>query len=162
MTRVFIGVAGFRAALGAELGPGDWFELTQQRIDDFADVTEDWQWIHVDPERAAASDLGRTVAHGYLTLSLLPRLSSELFQFAEVDRAVNYGIERVRFPAMVHPGDRIRAHATIRSVDEHGPGVLGRVGYSIEIQDRAKPACVLEALMLVVPLPTRTASEADA
>ena len=89
MTHVFHGVDEFRAAAGLDLGAGEWFTVTQDRIDGFADVTEDWQWIHVDPERAAASDMGTTVAHGYLTLSLVPRLSSALFTFEGVGRAIN-------------------------------------------------------------------------
>ena len=151
MTRTLRGTEGFRAAVAQELEPGEWFTITQERIDAFADVTEDWQWIHVDPVRAAASDLGRTVAHGYLTLSLLPRLSSDVFEFADVDRAVNYGVEHVRFPSIVHPGDRIRARAAVVSVEDHGSGVLGRVRYTVEIEGREKPSCVLDALMLVLP-----------
>ena len=152
MGRTFRGVDQFRAAVGHALDPGEWFTVTQDRIDAFADTTEDWQWIHVDPVRAAASDLGATVAHGYLTLSLVPRLTRDVFDFAEVGRAVNYGLDRVRFPAPVHPGDQVRAQAEVMSVtDVADGGVLGRVRIVIEIRGRAKPACALEALMLVVP-----------
>lgn len=154
MAHTFQSVAEFAAAAGRTLGVGPWFTVTQERIDDFADVTEDWQWIHVDPDRAAASDLGTTIAHGYLTLSLVPRLSSEVFAFAGVGRAVNYGIEKVRFPAPVRPGDRIRAEATLVDTRPAGPddsGTLGRVRYVIEIDGSPRPACVLEALMLVLP-----------
>lgn len=151
MRRTIHGPDGFRAAVGEQLDPGPWFTVTQDRIDTFADVTEDWQWIHVDPQRAAASDLGATVAHGYLTLSLVPRLTSDVFEFADVGRAVNYGLERVRFPAPVHPGDRIRARAEVLSVEDAGVGVLGRVRITIEIERRDKPAYALEALMLVLP-----------
>lgn len=154
MGRTFVGVAGFRAGVGEPLDPGQWFTVTQERINAFADTTEDWQWIHVDPARAAASDLGATIAHGYLTLSLVPRLTRDVFEFAEVGRAVNYGIDRVRFPAPVHPGDQVRAHAEVMSVTDVSRGVLGRVRIVVEVRGRTKPACALEALMLVLPPPT--------
>jgi acyl dehydratase len=157
MTRVFRGAAEFRGAAGTDLGASGWLTMEQPRIDGFADVTEDWQWIHVDPVRAADSDLGTTIAHGYLVLSLIPRLSFEIFDFADIDRAVNYGLERVRFPASVRPGDRIRATASLVEVTEHPAGALGRVRYALEIEGGPRPACVAEALMLVVdrtPAPT--------
>ena len=149
MTITFRSMDEFRAAEGMELGSGEWFTMTQDRIDSFADVTEDHQWIHVDPERAAASEAGATVAHGYLTLSLIPRLSSELFTFDSAGRAINYGLDKVRFPAFVHPGDRVRARGRIdwtRDID--GGGVLGCVRYTIEIEGQERPACVAEALMV--------------
>lgn len=152
MTHVFRGVDEFRSAAGRELGAGPWFVVDQGRIDAFADVTEDWQWIHVDAERAAESDLGGTIAHGYLTLSLLPRLSADIFRFEDVGRAVNYGLDRVRFPASVRPGQRIRARATLDSVSDAGSGALGRVRYVVEVDGETKPACVAEALMLVLPV----------
>jgi acyl dehydratase len=154
VVHTFHSVAEFAGAAGRELGTGPWFAVSQQRIDDFADVTEDWQWIHVDPERAVASELGSTIAHGYLTLSLVPRLSSGIFTFDGIGRAVNYGIEKVRFPASVRPGDRIRARATLVEAVPAGPdgtGALGRVSYTIEIDGGARPACVLDALMLILP-----------
>ncbi|MBM7518497.1 MaoC family dehydratase [Nocardioides nitrophenolicus] len=162
MTIVFAGPAAFAAAGGTDLGSGPWLTITQERIDAFADVTEDWQWIHTDPERAADSDLGSTIAHGYLTLSLVPRLSSGIFDFTDIGRAVNYGIERVRFPAPVRPGDRIRARAALVETSAAGPdgaGVLGRVRYTIDIEDAERPACVLDALMLVLPAETTRAED---
>ena len=152
MTHTFEGAPAFAAAAGRDLGHGPWFTMTQQRIDDFADVTEDRQWIHVDAARAAASDLGSTLAHGYLTLSLVPRPSSDIFVFAGIGRAVNYGLERVRFPAPVRPGDRIRARAAVVEATPSNGGVLGRVRYTIEIEGSERPACVAEALMLVLPV----------
>ncbi|MFN3599871.1 MAG: MaoC family dehydratase [Dietzia sp.] len=152
MTHVFHGVDEFRDATGLELGAGDWFVVTQDRIDTFADVTEDWQWIHIDQQRAASSDMGSTVAHGYLTLSLIPRLSSELFSFEGVGRAINYGLDKVRFPSYVRPGDRIRARGRVAWTREApAGGVLSCVHYSIEVEGRDKPACVAEALMVVFP-----------
>jgi acyl dehydratase len=151
MTLTLDGIDGVRAATGTDLDPGPWFEIDQARITSFADVTEDWQWIHVDTERAAGSDLGGTIAHGYLTLSLVPRLSNDVFTFANIGRALNYGLDKVRFLSPVRPGDRVRARATIASADDSGPGVLARVRYTIEIEDQERPACVVEALMLVLP-----------
>lgn len=144
------GVEEFRSLVGTELGTSDWFEITQERIDAFADVTEDWQWIHVDPERARAEGLGGTVAHGFLTLSLMPRLSAQVFEFADIGRAINYGLDKVRFPAPVHPGDRIRLTATmVEAADVDGGGVLGRVAYVVEIEGRERPAAVTQTLMVI-------------
>lgn len=95
MPRIFQGVDDFRGAAGESLGTGPWMEISQDRIDSFADVTEDWQWIHIDPERATASEIGATIAHGYLTLSLVPKLSSQIFDFANIGRALNYGLDKV-------------------------------------------------------------------
>lgn len=150
MTRILNGLEEIRASVGEELDPGPWFAMDQQRIDAFADATEDWQWIHVDPERAAASELGSTLAHGYLTLSLVPRLSSDVFAFEGIGRALNYGLEKVRFPAPVRPGDRIRARAAVVAEDDATAGVLMRVRYTVEIEGQERPACVVEALMLIV------------
>ncbi|MBB1029986.1 MaoC family dehydratase [Dietzia sp. SLG310A2-38A2] len=152
MTHVFHGVDEFRAAAGLELRAGDWFAVTQDRIDAFADVTEDWQWIHVDPQRAASSDMGSTVAHGYLTLSLLPRLSSGLFTFERIGRAINYGLDKVRFPSYVRPGDRIRAVGRVAWTREaRAGGVLACVHYSIEVEGSDTPACIAESLMVAFP-----------
>lgn len=151
MTHTFDGVDEFRAAAGRDLGTGPWFDVDQARISEFADVTEDWQWIHVDPQRASDSDLGSTVAHGYLILSLVPRLSAGIFEFAGIGRALNYGLDRVRFPASVRPGDRVRAAARLLGVTETAAGALGTVRYTIEIEGLQKPACVADALMLIVP-----------
>lgn len=152
MPHVFYGVDDFRMAADLDLGAGDWFTVTQDRIDAFADVTEDWQWIHVDPHLAAGSDIGTTVAHGYLTLALVPRLSSELFTFEGVGRAINYGLDKVRFPAFVRPGDRVRARGRVAwTRDVTDGGVLGCVHYTIKVEGRETPACVVEALMVVFP-----------
>jgi len=151
MARTFGSVEEFASVAGQELGVSSWFTMTQERIDAFADVTEDWQWIHVDPERAAASDLGRTVAHGYLVAALVPRLSSEVFDFdlaGGVGRAVSYGLDGVRFPGFVHPGDRIRLHARMESTELRAGGVLGRVGYTLEVEGRDRPGLVAHALMI--------------
>jgi acyl dehydratase len=152
MSRTIRGVEEFRSLVGTELGVSEWFDITQERIDAFADVTEDWQWIHLDHERAVAEGLGGTVAHGFLTLALMPRLSAQIFEFADIGRAVNYGMDKVRFPAPVHPGDRIRLAARMVDATEvDGGGVLGKVAYLVEIEGRERPACVTETLMVVFP-----------
>jgi acyl dehydratase len=150
MTRILDGLDDIRASVGEDLGAGAWFVMDQARINAFADTTEDWQWIHVDLERAAASELGGTLAHGYLTLSLLPRLSSDVFAFDNIGRALNYGLDKVRFPSSVRPGDRIRTRASVAAADDTSAGVLMRVRYVVEIEGQERPACVAEALMLVV------------
>ena len=101
---IFHGLEELKASLGRELGPGPWFEVDQSRLDGFADVTEDHQWIHVDPERAASGPFGATVAHGFLTLSLVPHLVGSLRTVEGVRMGINYGLERVRFPAAVKVG----------------------------------------------------------
>jgi len=150
-TRVFGTIEAFRAAQGQLLGVGDWMEVTQDRIDGFAEVTEDRQWIHVDPVRAAAGPYGTTIAHGYLTLSLIPVLGGGIFRVDGVRMAINYGSNKVRFPQPVTAGSRIRAVATLVSVDDVPAGIQAVVRYSIEIEGQDKPACVAETVRVLVP-----------
>ena len=136
--------------VGQELSAGDWFEVSQERINAFADATEDHQWIHVDPERAKSSPFGGTIAHGFLTLSL----SLELSQQAEgikvrlpAKMEINYGLNRVRFPNPVRSGKRIRARTKLLSVEEVQPSVFQVVNeITIDIEDEAKPAMVAELI----------------
>ncbi|WP_033288565.1 MaoC family dehydratase [Amycolatopsis jejuensis] len=148
MTRHFADIAEFCASVGEDLGTGDWFEITQDRIDAFAETTEDRQWIHVDRERAEAGPYGTPIAHGYLTLSLLPMLGRGIFTVGGVRMSVNYGLNRVRFPQAVAVGSRIRAHAKLISV---APGTQAVIGYTVEIAGQKKPACVAESVRLLVP-----------
>ena len=111
------GIADIEASVGSEAGPTDWFVMDQSRIDTFADATEDHQWIHVDPQRAAAGPFGTTVAHGFLTLSLVPYFAGQLRRIEGVRMGINYGLDRVRFPAPVPAGARIRARSQLISVD---------------------------------------------
>lgn len=148
---VFADIETFCDAVGTQLGVGEWFTVDQDRISAFADVTEDWQWIHVDQERAAAGPYGATVAHGYLTLSLIPRLGGQIFRVDGVGMQVNYGINKVRFPHPVTVGARIRAAATLLSTQRSPHGVQAVVRYTIEIEGQDKPACVAETLRLLVP-----------
>jgi acyl dehydratase len=140
----------FRAALGQPEGSGDWVEITQERIDAFADVTEDHQFIHVDPEQSAQlSPWGVTIAHGFLTLSLLTHLSGSVPQpperLAGILMGVNYGFDKVRFINPVKVGSRIRATSVLSAVDQKDPGTLQVTRtMTIEIEDEAKPACVAE------------------
>lgn len=129
-------------SIGSVLGTGEWFEIDQARIAAFADATEDWQWIHVDPERAAGGPYGGTVAHGYLTLSLLPRLGGQIFRVEGTRLTINYGLEKVRFPQPVRAGDRIRARAELVSVSRAATQSQAVVRYTVEIEGQAKPACV--------------------
>ena len=145
----------FQAVVGQPEGAGDWFEVTQQRIDQFAEVTEDRQFIHVDPEAAAASVWGTTIAHGFLTLSLLTHLSSSVpvppERIAGVVMAVNIGFDRVRFVSPVKVGSRIRASSVLKAVDQKAPDTLQVTRtMTVEIEGEAKPALVADWLMRLV------------
>ena len=143
--RVFSGIEELQSAVGEHLGYSDWLTVDQERIDAFADATGDHQWIHVDPERAAAGPFGGPVAHGFLTLSLVPFLNSKLREVEGVKMGVNYGMNKVRFPAPVRVGARVRARSTIVEVDEVAPDVLQLVSrITIEIEGSDKPACVAD------------------
>lgn len=136
-----------RAAVGLELGPGPWHELGQERIDRFAAVTGDRQWIHVDPERArTASPFGGTVAHGFLTLSLLSAMVMELLEVKEAGSVVNYGFNRVRFPAPVLAGSRLRLRLKVAEVGDLPGGVQATLDVTLENDRQEKPACVAELL----------------
>jgi acyl dehydratase len=132
-----------------DLGTSSWVTIDQRRIDLFAEATGDHQWIHVDPEAAANGPFGGTIAHGYLTLALLPALMSEVMTVADARMGINYGIERVRFTAPVPTGSQVRLHAKLVSSERRGPGVLYRVGIRVEIEGQEKPACVGDVLYLV-------------
>jgi len=137
-----------RAAVGTETGVSDWLLIDQARIDAFAEATEDRQFIHVDPVAAAATPFGGTIAHGFLTLSLLSRIGAEAMLLPDsLKMAINYGLEEVRFLAPVRAGKRVRGRFTLDSVEEKGPGrVLMRHRVSVEIEGEEKPA--LTALWL--------------
>jgi len=143
---VFEGLDEVRAAVGRELGTSDWLEITQERVNQFADATGDHQWIHVDPVRAAAGPFGGPIAHGYLTLSLSNALLPEIVEVQGVSMGVNYGVGKVRFPAPVPVGSRIRASATLNSVEEVAGGVQTTMLITVEIEGGTKPACVIESI----------------
>ena len=142
------GIDGLKALIGKQVGPGEWRELPQEDIDTFADLSGDHQWIHVDPERAAKeSPFGTTVAHGNLTLSLIDGLRLDLISSSGFALGVNYGWNKVRFPAPVPAGSRLRAKAEIVSVNEVGGGwwqVVTR--FTVEVEGQEKPACVADSV----------------
>jgi acyl dehydratase len=129
---------------GLELGPSSWLEITQDRINGFADATDDHQWIHVDPERAAEGPFGTTIAHGYLTLSLLVPFSYELLAVEGVKMGINYGLNRVRFPAPVPVGSRLRARFRLEDVTEVDGGVQVTANATVEREGQEKPVCAAE------------------
>jgi acyl dehydratase len=138
----------FRELEGQELGPTGWLEVTQERIDAFADATEDHQWIHVDPERAVAGPFGTTIAHGYLTLSLCaPLLSDVLKRVESSGMSINYGTNKVRFPAPVPAGSRIRARVTVASVEDVPGGEQAVLHTEIEREGGDKPVCVADLVI---------------
>ncbi|MGV9860100.1 MaoC family dehydratase [Gordonia sp. NPDC003425] len=149
-SRTFTSVDELKAAIGENLGHGDWLEITQERIDAFAEATGDHQWIHVDAERAKAGPFGTTIAHGYLTLSLLPLLAGDIFTVTGPKLTINYGLNKVRFPSPVPVGSRVRADAEIVSVEEGAAGVTVVVRSTVEIDGSAKPACVAETVRVIV------------
>jgi acyl dehydratase len=132
-----------------DLGVGEWHTVEQKHIDLFADATGDHQWIHINEEMAKQGPFGTTVAHGYLSLSLLPMLLSEAMTISDARMGVNYGIDRVRFTAPVPSGSRVRLKAKVLESQRKGDGLLYKVGVEIEIEDQAKPALVGEVLYLV-------------
>jgi acyl dehydratase len=136
--------------LGAELGPSRWLEVTQERIDAFAAATDDPQWIHTDPVRAAAGPFGTTIAHGFLTLSLCVPMLDGLLPAAG-GMVVNYGVDRVRFPAPVPAGARVRGRFRIRSVDPVPQGERAVIEATVECEGVEKPVCVAELVVLSVP-----------
>ncbi len=142
-------LAELEGATDLELEPSDWVTVEQQAIEQFADATGDHNWIHVDPERAAQGPFGTTVAHGYLSLSLLPMLVANVLRVTDAQMGLNYGIEKIRFTAPVPSGSQVRLKATLHSAERRGEGILYRVGVEIEIQGADKPALVGEVLYLV-------------
>jgi len=145
---VFYGIDEVRAAVGEELGSSEWVLIDQERINAFAEVTQDFEWIHVDLDRAAKGPFGVTIAHGFLTLTLIPGLREHIFRI-ETDRPrLNYGLDRVRFPSPVPVNSRVRMHAVIAEVSDVPNGVLTRTRYTFEIEGSERPACVADMLEL--------------
>ena len=143
----FSGLDEFVAAQGEKLGPTDWLEVTQDRVNLFADATDDHQWIHVDPERAVNGPFGGTIAHGLLTLSLLPHFTHQLYTVDNIAMAINYGYNKVRFITPVGVGNKIRARAEIAKVDQLDGSVQATVTVTVEIEGSEKPAAVAESIV---------------
>jgi acyl dehydratase len=147
--RTITGLDGLKQAEGELLGTSDWHEVTQDDIDAFADVTGDHQWIHVDPERAKDTPFGGTIAHGYYTLSLAPVLTNEIFSMDGFAFAVNYGLNKVRFPAPVPVGSKVRASAKVAKLEDVPGGAQMTLELTFEREGGDKPVCVAETLVRV-------------
>ncbi|WP_280472628.1 MaoC family dehydratase [Nocardia cyriacigeorgica] len=148
--RTFQGVAELEAAVGWHLGYSEWHTITQSQINAFADATGDHQWIHIDTEKAADGPFGTTIAHGYLTLSLLPLLVGQVYRVEGVKMAVNYGSNKLRFPAPVPVNSKVRAGVELISVAAGPAGHLVTAKVTVEREGGDKPVCVVESLSLVV------------
>lgn len=146
MSIVFESVESVLAAKGQALGVSNWVEITQDRINLFADATDDHQWIHVDPDKAAQGPFGTTIAHGYLTLSLVSRFLPELAELRNLKMGVNYGTDKVRFPNAVKVGSRVRGHGEMVDAQEVKGGVQATIRVTVEIEGEDKPACVADAI----------------
>ena len=145
MTRVSL--AELPELVDRDLGPTDWLEISQERVNEFARSADDSQWIHTDPGRAASGPFGTTVVHGFLTLALVVRFWDELVQLDDVELTVNYGLNRVRFPAPVPVGSRIRGRLRILDAAEVSGGAQATIAFQVEVEGSEKPACAAELLL---------------
>ena len=148
--RTFTTIEDLKAAIGEPIGPTEWFEVTQDRVDKFAEATGDYEWIHVDVERAKAGPFGGTIAHGFLTLSLIPVFGAQLMNLDTPGAKLNYGSNKVRFTNPVKVGKRIRATATVSGVEDIPTGRQLTTKYVIEIEGEEKPACIAETITLLL------------
>jgi acyl dehydratase len=148
MTTIVQGIGGLQELVGTHLGYSDWLEITQERVNTFADATGDHQWIHVDPERAAKeSPFGGAIAHGYLTLSLGPKLFPQIMRVEGISMGVNYGCSKVRFPSPVPVGSNLRLGAELTGVDDLGGGwAQVSMTFTYEVEGAPKPSCVAEII----------------
>ncbi|MEV4129004.1 MaoC family dehydratase [Nocardia sp. NPDC049707] len=149
--KVFNGIGELEQAVGTHLGYSEWHTVTQEQIDLFAEATGDRQWIHVDPERAAQGPFGTTIAHGYLTLSLVPMLVWQVYRVDGLKMGINYGSNKVRFPSPVPSGSRVRAGVELVQLEPITAGVQVTARVTIEREGGDKPACIAEALSVLVP-----------
>jgi acyl dehydratase len=151
-----IGIAELPSHTGETLGVSEWHEITQAKVQLFADATGDHQWIHLDPERARTGPYGTTIAHGFLTLSLEPALLDEVVTITGCAAVVNYGLNKVRFPAPVPVGSRVRMHVTLASATERPDGAVEAVfGLEFEVEGGTKPCCVAESVFRYIPEPSQ-------
>jgi len=147
--RTFDNLEAFTAAVGEDLGTSDWLTVTQEKIDGFADATGDHQWIHVDPEKAATGPFGSTIAHGYLTLSLLPVLLEQVYSVGNIAMGMNYGANRVRFPSPVPVGSRLRATGKLLNAKQIAVGTQFVIEATIEREGGDKPVLVAEVVYVM-------------
>ena len=146
--RTFDSVADLVSIKGESIGESDWVTISQEDVNLFADATGDHQWIHVDPERAKSGPFGTTIAHGFMTLALLPRLQHQIYTVNGIKLAINYGLNKVRFPSPVPVGSKVRAQSTLVGVEDLGNGaVQATMSTTVEIEGSAKPACVAESVV---------------
>lgn len=146
MTRTINGIDELKTLVGEHLGYSPYVEITQERVNAFADATGDHQWIHVDPERAKAGPFGGPIAHGYLTLSLGPMLSPQIFNVSGISMGVNYGAGKIRYPAPVPVGSNLRLGTTLVSVDDIAGGAQVTMEFVFEVEGASKPSCVAELI----------------
>jgi acyl dehydratase len=151
MATIFPAPADLKSAVGQQLGSSEWLEMTQERINLFADATGDHQWIHVDPERAKSGPFGACIAHGYLTLSLVNMFLPQIVAVRGIRMGVNYGVDKVRFPAPVRVGARIRGSGQLINVEDVKGGVQATIRVTVEIEGSDKPACVVDTISRFYP-----------
>jgi acyl dehydratase len=144
--KTFAKLQDLQAQVGQEIGVSEWIGVDQKRIDQFAQATGDHQWIHIDPVKAAAGPFGKTIAHGFLTLSLMPEMFASAFDISDVRMGVNYGLNKVRFTAPVPSGSRVRGHFVLKSYEPIDGGAQLTVTVTMELEGASKPACVAESL----------------
>jgi acyl dehydratase len=150
--RVFERPQDLADAVGQPLGASDWLEITQERIDLFADATGDHQWIHVDPDRAAAGPFRRTIAHGYLTLSLVNLFLPQILEVRGISMGVNYGSDKLRFPAPVPVGSRVRGRGELLEVEQtRDGGIQAKIRVTVEVEGQERPGCVVETISRYYP-----------
>jgi acyl dehydratase len=148
--RVFSGLAEFATTVGGHLGYSEWHTITQEQVQLFADATGDHQWIHLDAQRAAAGPFGSTIAHGYLTLALIPSLGQDIYRVDNLTMGINYGLNKVRFPQPVKVGSKVRAGAELIEVTDVPGGKQVVLRWTIEIDGEGKPACVAETVARLI------------
>ncbi len=158
MATVFESPAELKAAVGKHLGYSDWLEISQDRIDRFAEATGDHQWIHVDPERARSGPFGTTIAHGYLTQSLVNHFLPQIVEVRGISMGINYGADRLRFPAPVPVNSRVRGGAELLEVEEIKGTVQTKVRVTVEIQGSERPACVIDTISRYYPKDSATST----
>lgn len=151
MMKTFEGLEELDKAVGTQLGHSDWHTITQEQIDLFAEASGDHQWIHCDRDRAATGPFGSTIAHGYLTLSLVTMLQWEIYAVEGLSMVVNYGVNKVRFPSPVPVGSRVRGAADLLRLDHGARGAQAIIRVTVELEGSDKPACVAEVVSLLVP-----------
>ena len=147
MSKTQLSMQDLEKRVGEEIAVSPWVEMSQERIDTFARATEDFQWIHVDPARAKESPFGSTIAHGFLTLSMLPRLTESTFDYSARKMGVNYGLNKVRFTNPVRTGRRVRGRFVLRKLEEIAGGLQMTYAVTIEIDGEDKPACIAESVV---------------